>query len=266
MQCWQSRIALPVLAVIVLAALFAPLMSAYPPNETDFQAIMKVPSSEHWFGTDEVGRDIFSRVLHGARTSLSVVAVSLTIGAMTGIVIGLVAGWVGGAVDVILMRMMDALLAFPLLVLALAIIAVLGPDLTNAILTIAIVKVPAFARVTRGELLILRDLDYITAMRAMGASTGRILLKHILPNASGPVIIYFSLAASQALMTDAALSFLGLGVQPPTSSWGGMVSIGMQNWNAWWMSVFPGLAIGLTVLSLNLLGDALRDALDQRLR
>jgi peptide/nickel transport system permease protein len=263
---WQGRTGATILTLALVAALFAPLIAPYSPDAIDFDLIMQPPSALHWFGTDEVGRDILSRVIAGARTSLSVVVLAVAISSVAGSLIGLVAGWAGGWVETLLMRIMDAVLAFPLIVLALAIIAVLGPSLENAILAIGIVKIPHFARLMRGEVLALKELDYVKAIRTLGASTPRILARHILPNALGPVLVYVSIAASLALMTEASLSFLGLGVQPPTPSWGGMVSVGLQNYQFWWMSFFPGLAIFLTVLGFNLLGDAIRDALDARLR
>jgi len=238
----------------------------YSSADIDYMAIMMPPDDAHLFGTDEVGRDILSRCIEGARTSLIVVFSAVAFSAVVGMAIGLVAGWVGGLTEKILMRVMDAVLAFPLIVLALTIIAILGPSLSNAILAIGIVKIPHFARLTRGEVLSLKELDYIKAMKTLGASEARILLRHILPNSIGPVLVYVSIAASLALMTEASLSFLGLGVQPPTPSWGGMVAVGMQNYQFWWMSIFPGLAIFLTVFAFNLLGDAIRDAVDARLQ
>ncbi|MCF8482463.1 MAG: ABC transporter permease [Rhodospirillum sp.] len=262
---WQGRIGGGIVTFFTLMAVFAPWITPHSPTEVDFMSVMVVPTLEHPFGTDEVGRDILSRVILGARTSLLVVVAATLISSVAGAAIGLVAGWVGGWVDTLVMRVMDAMLAFPLIVLALAIIAVLGPSLTNAIIAIGIVKIPHFARLMRGEVLTLRTLDYIKAVETMGLGLPRILLRHVLPNAAGPVLVYMSIAASLALMTEASLSFLGLGIQPPTPSWGGMVSVGMQNWHFWWMSFYPGLAIFITVLAFNLLGDAIRDAMDRRL-
>lgn len=261
----QGRIGGGVVALVTLMAILAPWITPHSPTEVNYMAIMLPPDATHWFGTDEVGRDILSRVILGARTSLVVVAVATALSTLVGSGIGLVSGWLGGWTDRLIMRVMDAMLAFPLIVLALAVIAILGPSLANAITAIAIVKIPHFARLMRGEVLVLRNLDYVRAVETMGLSTPRILLRHVLPNASGPVLVYMSIAASQALMTEASLSFLGLGIQPPVPSWGGMVSVGMQNWHFWWMSFWPGLFIFVTVLAFNLLGDALRDALDRRL-
>jgi peptide/nickel transport system permease protein len=261
---WPGKVGGGLVAILFVIAALAPWIAPYSPTVVDYTAIMLPPSWGHPFGTDEVGRDILSRVMVGAQTSLVVVVVATFISASIGSMIGLFAGWIGGVTEKIIMRSMDALLAFPLIVMALAIIAILGPSLTNAIIAIGIAKVPHFARLVRGEVLTIRDMDYVRAVETLGLSTPKIILRHVLPNATGPVLIYMSIAASLALMTEASLSFLGLGVQPPTPSWGGMVSIGMQNWHFWWMSFFPGLAIFLTVMAFNLLGDALRDALDRR--
>ncbi|MGK6316696.1 ABC transporter permease [Neorhizobium sp. DT-125] len=263
---WQGAVGASILAVALFCAIFAPWIVPYSSADIDYMAIMMPPDHMHLFGTDEVGRDILSRCIEGARTSLIVVFSAVAFSAVVGMAIGLVAGWVGGLTEKVLMRVMDAVLAFPLIVLALTIIAILGPSLSNAILAIGIVKIPHFARLTRGEVLSLKELDYIKAMKTLGASEARILLRHILPNSIGPVLVYVSIAASLALMTEASLSFLGLGVQPPTPSWGGMVAVGMQNYQFWWMSIFPGLAIFLTVFAFNLLGDAIRDAVDARLQ
>lgn len=261
-----GRVALVVLALLLLAAALAPVLAPYDPAAVDYDAVLVPPNAAFWLGTDEIGRDILSRVLFGARVSLQVVLVSICAALLIGSSIGMVSGYLGGRVDTVIMRVMDGLMAFPVLVLALAIIAVLGPDLVNAMIALAIVNIPGFARLVRGEVLVQRELEYVHAARLLGASPGRVMLRHIWPNVSGNVIVYASLRASTALITESALSFLGLGVQPPTPSWGYMVAIGMEYSNAWWLSFFPGLAIFLTVLSLNFLGDALRDMLDPRLR
>ncbi len=262
---WQGAFGVSVLAFIVSMGLLAPLIQPYSPLDIDPDNFMGPPSHTHWFGTDEVGRDILSRVLSGATVSLQVVTLSIGLALIAGSVLGMLSGWLGGVWDAVIMRVMDAFLAFPLLVLALAIVAVLGPDLMNAMLAIAITKTPGFARLVRSEVLSLREVEYVKAARAAGASPVRILARHIWPNVSGNVVVYGSLSASQALITESALSFLGLGVQPPIPSWGYMVATGIQFYQAWWMSFFPGLAIFLTVLAFNFLGDAVRDALDARL-
>jgi peptide/nickel transport system permease protein len=259
-----GRIGSLALTGLLLAALGADWLAPNDPNEIHYDFILSAPDTRFWFGTDELGRDILSRVLFGARVSLQVVAAAVLVSLAVGAAIGLVAGYVGGKVDELLMRVMDGLMAFPALVLALAIVAVLGPDLVNAMIAIAVVNIPGFARLVRGETLVVRGLDYVQAARAMGASPTRIMMRHIWPTVSGNVLVYASLKASAALITESALSFLGLGVQPPTPSWGYMLATGMQYSQAWWMSIFPGLAIFITVLGLNLVGDATRDVIDPR--
>ena len=263
---WQGIFGLSVLAVTLLVAIFAPWLAPHSPIDPDMELILAPPSAAHWFGTDEIGRDVASRVIYGARVSLQIVVAAVGLALLAGSSIGLLSGWLGGRWDTAIMRCMDALLAFPFLVLALAIIAVLGPDLTNAMLAIAITKTPGFARLVRSEVLTLKNVDYVRALVAVGASDTRILARHVWPNVAGNVIVYGSLAASQALVTESALSFLGLGAQPPTPSWGSMIATGMDYAASWWCSFFPGLAIFLVVLAFNVLGDALRDALDPKLR
>jgi peptide/nickel transport system permease protein len=265
LSSWQGLFGVIVLGTVIAIGLAAPWLAPYSPIDIDAENMMEAPTRLHWFGTDEIGRDLLSRVMHGATLSLQVVTVAVGLALVFGSALGLLSGWLGGAWDALIMRVMDAFLAFPLLVLALAIVAVLGPDLTNAMLAIAITKTPGFARLVRSEVLALREIEYVKAARAAGASHVRILWRHIWPNVSGNVIVYGSLSASQALITESALSFLGLGVQPPAPSWGYMVATGIQFYQAWWMSFFPGLAIFLTVLAFNFLGDAVRDALDTRL-
>jgi peptide/nickel transport system permease protein len=256
---------LVVLATIVVAAIVAPWLAPYDPTEVHYEALMMPPSAEFWLGTDEIGRDILSRLIYGARVSLEVVVVAILAALVVGAFIGLLSGYVGGRVDNLIMRIMDGLLAFPLLILALGIIAVLGPSLLNATIAIAVINVPGFARLVRGQVLVVRELDFVQAARALGAGHLRIMLKHIWPNVAGNVIVYASLRASSALITESSLAFLGLGAEPPTPSWGQMLSTAMEYWDAWWMSVFPGLAIFITVLAFNFLGDGLRDALDARI-
>jgi peptide/nickel transport system permease protein len=265
LTAWQGQFGVVVLAIIVSLGLLAPWIAPYSPTDIDPEAFSMPPSAAHWFGTDEIGRDVLSRVLHGATVSLQVVVLAIGIALVVGSVLGLISGWLGGGWDTLIMRVMDAFLAFPLLVLALSIVAVLGPDLMNVMFAIAITKMPGFARLVRAEVLSVRGVDYVVAAQAAGASSWRILSRHIWPNVSGNVIVYGSLSASQALITESALSFLGLGVQPPTPSWGYMVATGIQFYQSWWMSFFPGLAIFLTVLAMNFLGDAVRDAFDARL-
>jgi peptide/nickel transport system permease protein len=258
-------VGLAILAAIVFAAIFAPVLAPFAPDDVLVGEPHSPPSATFWFGTDEIGRDVLSRTIYGARVSIQIVVFALAGAIVVGSAIGLAAGYAGGVWDAVTMRIMDGLLAFPLLVLALAIIAVLGPDLLNAMIAIAVTKTPGFARLVRGEVVRLRRIEYVRAAEAAGASDIRIVLRHVWPNIMGNVVVYGSLSGSQALINESALSFLGLGVQPPTPSWGYMVATGMQFWQSWWMSFFPGLAIFLAVLAFNVVGDALRDALDSRL-
>lgn len=256
-------IGLAVILLVVFMALFAHWLSPYDPTYLDYDAILQPPSAAHWLGTDELGRDIASRIIFGARVSVFIVVISISLAIVVGTLLGIVAGYFGGRIDDLVMRLMDGLQAFPMLALALAIVAALGPDLKNAAIAIAIVNVPRFARLVRSRVLAIRELDYVQAALALGYGDLRIMLRHIRPNILDDIIVFASLRASTALITEAALSFLGLGVRPPTSSWGVMISTAMQYWDAWWMTVFPGLAIFVMVLALNFLGDGLRDTLDQ---
>jgi peptide/nickel transport system permease protein len=261
-----GRIGLLVSALVAFCATFAPWVMPHDPAGIDYEAILAAPHAKYLLGTDELGRDILSRIIEGAQVSIQVVFLAIALAFVAGSLVGLASGYFGGMVDDVVMRVMDGLLAFPILVLALAIVAVLGPDLVNAMIAIAIVNVPGFARLVRGQVLSIRELEFVQAARALGASDLRIMLRHILPSVVGNVVVYASLRASTALITESSLSFLGLGAQPPTPTWGGMLATGMQYWDAWWMSVFPGLAIFLSALALNFLGDGLRDAMDSRLQ
>jgi len=266
---WRHRLGragVLIVLTLVIAAVGARFFAPYDPTEIHYDHILTPPDSRFWLGTDELGRDIFSRIVFGARVSLQVVAAAVALSLVLGAAIGLLSGYARGRLDDVAMRIMDGLMAFPALVLALAIIAVLGPDLFNAMIAIAIVNTPGFARLVRGETLVVRELDYVQAARAMGASPLRIVTRHVWPSVSGNVLVYASLKASAALITESALSFLGLGVQPPTPSWGYMLATGMQYTDAWWMSIFPGLVIFVTVLGLNLIGDAARDVIDPRVQ
>lgn len=225
------------------------------------------PSSEHWFGTDNLGRDVYSRVIYGTRVTLYVAFSSVFVGAIVGVTLGMVSGYYGRWVDGLIMRLMDVLLAFPGILLALAIIAALGASLNNVIVAIAIFSIPTFARIVRGSTLAVRQLEYIEAIRALGARDGKIIFQHVLPNVISPIIIQATLYIATAILIASGLSFLGLGAQPPTPEWGLMLAAGRDFiWNAIHVSLFPGLAIVLAVLSFNLLGDGLRDALDPRMK
>lgn len=256
-----------VLLLLVLAALLADQVAPYDPLKQDFRIERQPPSLAHPFGTDDLGRDVLSRVIWGARSSLAAGAVAATIALVIGLALGMLAGYYGGRADGIIMRAMDVLLAFPYLLLAIAIVAVLGPKLLTAMIAIGIVSVPNYARVVRASVLAVRNLDYITAARALGTSDARIMWQHVLPNVLAPVIVQTTLNVGTAIIDTAGLSFLGLGTQPPNPDWGNMLAGGRSELlNAPWIATFPGLAILVTVLACNLMGDALRDAFDPRLR
>lgn len=261
-----GRIAVGGLALLTFVAIAAPWIAPYDPTAIDLRSIMHGPSWDHWLGTDEIGRDILSRIIYATRIAVLVIIVSIGLSIIGGAVIGVIAGYVGGWIDSVLMRLMDGLLAFPTLILALGIVAALGPSLTNALIAIAIVNVPNFARLVRGEVLALREADFVQASRAIGMPVWRIMAGPIRRHFMGTLLIYATLRASVAIITEASLSFLGLGAQPPTPTWGGMIATGLSFLNrAWWLGVIPGVALFLTVLLLNFLGDALRDALDTKL-
>jgi peptide/nickel transport system permease protein len=254
-----------ILLVLVIVGIFGPWLAPSGVNEVDVENMLQAPSSSHPFGTDELGRDVLSRVIIAARVSLEVGVVSVGLALVAGVAIGLVAGFYRGWVDNALMRCMDVLFAFPVLLLAVAIVAVLGPGLGTAMVAIGVVYAPIFARVTRASVLSVREQVYVRAALSIGASDLRIMRRHVLPNIAAPLIVQTSLSLAFAILSEAALSFLGLGVQPPAPSWGRMLFDGRGFvTDAWWLGVFPGLAILLTVLAFNLVGDALRDVLDPR--
>jgi peptide/nickel transport system permease protein len=267
-QLSQRRMAMAGLAIVlffIAVAVLAPLISPYDPLATSWSAVRKAPSLAHPFGTDEIGRDLLARVIWGTRASLLAGLVSVSLALAAGVPIGLVSGYFGGFVDGTLMRMIDAMLAVPFLILAIALAAFLGPSLANAMIAIGVSQTPIFARLTRGQVLAVKHEDYIEAARAVGNPHYRIVLRHIFPNIVPPLLVQATLAAAAAIIAEASLSFLGLGQQPPDPSWGSMLNtaknfVSQASWMAWW----PGSAIFLLVLSLNLLGDGLRDALDPR--
>jgi peptide/nickel transport system permease protein len=260
-------VALGVVVFFILLALLAPGVSPHDPLATSWSAVRKAPTAAHWFGTDEIGRDVLSRVIYGTRASLLAGVVSVSIALALGVPIGLAAGYVGGWVDGLISRMTDAMLACPFLILAIALAAFLGPSLTNAMIAIGITATPVFVRLTRAQVLQVKVEDYIEAARAVGNSHLRIAVRHILPNIVPPLIVQTTLAVAAAVIAEAALSFLGLGQQPPAPSWGSMLNTA-KNYidNAPWMAIWPGVSIFLLVLSFNLLGDGLRDAFDPRQR
>lgn len=256
-----------VLGAVVVIAVTASFITPYGVNDVDVPQALRPPSGAHWMGTDELGRDVLSRVLMGVQASMKVAVVSVAFAAVVGVTLGVLAGYRGGWLDTVVMRIVDVMFAFPVLLLALAIVAVLGPGLTTTILAIGVVYVPIFARVARASTLSVRVEPYVAMSRTMGTGSGFILTRHILPNITGPLIVQTSLSLAFAILSEAALSFLGLGLQPPQPSLGRMIfdSQGFVTL-AWWMAVFPGLAIFVIVLACNLLGDGLRDVLDPKQR
>lgn len=273
-QAWRRfarrRAALLGVAIVlgfIVLALGAPWIAPLDPIATSWGAIRKAPSAAHWFGTDEIGRDVLSRVIWGTRASLLAGVVSVSISLMLGVPIGLAAGFMGGAVDTVISRITDAFLACPFLILAIALAAFLGPSLSNAMIAIGVSATPIFVRLTRAQVINVKVEDYIEAARAVGNPPWRIALRHVLPNITAPLIVQATLAIAAAVIAEASLSFLGLGQQPPAPSWGSMLNTA-KNYvdNAPWIAIWPGLSIFLLVLAFNLVGDGLRDALDPRQR
>ncbi|MFC0560272.1 ABC transporter permease [Halalkalibacter alkalisediminis] len=251
----------------ILVAIIGPYFTPYEPNVQNYVNKLASPSGEHFFGTDHHGRDIFSRIIHGMSITLYVGFFSVVIGAAIGIFLGIVSGYYGGKLDSFIMRVMDILLAFPGILLALAIVSVLGGSLTNVIIAVGIFSIPVFARIVRGSTLAVRKLEYIDAVRALGASDGRIIFKHILPNVTSPLIVQATLSIATSILTASGLSFLGMGAQPPTPEWGAMLSDGRNYmWDAPHVAFFPGVAIVIVVLAFNIFGDGLRDALDPKMK
>lgn len=263
----MSKFGAAIVLVAVIAALIGPSLAPFDPAAQQLAQRLNGPSATHWFGLDELGRDIFARVVAGARISLMVGVVVVSISSVIGTTLGSIAGYFGGRIDEAISRFIDILLAFPGLLLAIALVAVLGPNLTNVVLALSSIGWVGYARLVRGQVLRAREFEFVQAARALGATTPRILARHIIPTALPVVTVQATLGMGGAILAEAALSFLGLGVQPPTPSWGSMIADGRDLYqlrHAPWTSVFPGLAIGAAVLGFNLLGDALRDALDPR--
>jgi peptide/nickel transport system permease protein len=262
-----AMVGLAVIVIFVLLAVAAPWVTPYDPIAQSWTTVRKAPSALHWFGTDEVGRDVLTRVVFGARASLMAGVISIAIALSIGVPLGLVAGYLGGFVDALISRLTDAMLACPFLILAIALAAFLGPSLGNAMIAIGITATPIFVRLTRGQVMAVKVEDYVEAARAVGNPRWRIALVHILPNILPALLVQATLSIAAAIIAEAALSFLGLGQQPPAPSWGSMLNAAQRFLvNAPWMAIWPGLAIFVTVLSFNLLGDGLRDALDPRER
>jgi peptide/nickel transport system permease protein len=262
-----SWVGLVIFLIVALAAIFAPLLAPHDPVEQNILYKLKPPTAEYPLGTDAFGRDILSRLLYGARISLVIGFVSTIAAMLIGSLIGLLAGWYGGRFDTLVMQAMDMLLAFPSLILGLLIVAMLGPSMTNIILAIALTSIPAFARIARAPTISVKEREYIEACRALGYSDARIMGGHILPNIFPEILVMGSLWLANAIRTEASLAFIGLGVKPPTPTWGGMIREGFENiLDSAWLAVAPGLAILVVVFALNLLGDGLRDAIDPKLK
>ena len=262
-----SWIGLGLFLLVCALALAAPWIAPHDPLDQNILKRLKGPSVEFWMGTDAYGRDIFSRILYGARISLIIGLVSITIALITGTAIGLLAGYFGGRIDIIVMQTMDVLLAFPSLILGLIIVAMMGPSVTNLIIAIALTAIPPFARIARAPTIVVKEREFIEAGRALGYSHARLMGGHILPNILPEVLVMGSLWLATAIRVEASLAFIGLGVSPPTATWGGMIREGFENiLDSFWLAFFPSIAILLVVFALNLLGDGLRDAIDPRLR
>ena len=256
-----------IIVFFILVSVFPVLFASHAPNRIDIVQILRAPSAEHPLGTDDLGRDVLARMAHGARISLSVGFVAVGIAIAIGLVVGLLAGFYGGWVDAVLMRFVDMMLCFPAFFLILSVIAFIGPSIWNIMIIIGLTGWMGVARLVRAETLSLKERDFVAAARAQGAGDGRIVFRHILPNTLAPILVAATLGVAGAILTESALSFLGIGVQPPTPSWGNILTAGKDNIEfAWWLSLFPGLAILVTVLGYNLLGEGIRDAADPRLK
>ena len=263
-----SVIGLFIIIFNLIIAIFAPQIATHDPNEMSLTSALLLPGEEqHLLGTDDFGRDLFSRIVYGSRVSLIVGVVSILIGGTVGTILGLFAGYKGGFTDSLIMRIMDALYAFPYVLLAIALMTVLGTGLPNIIIAVSVINIPGFARIVRGETLIVREQEFIEAARAVGAGNLRIIFGHILPNCVAPIIVYGSMSMAGAILSEASLSFLGLGIRPPNPSWGSILKDGQEYLTLMpHIAAFPGIAILITVLGFNLFGDGLRDALDPRMK
>jgi peptide/nickel transport system permease protein len=256
-----------VVILLCLMAFFAPLIAPFSPEEQDFASYLQPPSRKFLFGTDEQGRDVFSRVVFGSRLSLRIGIISVSIACVAGVILGTIAGYSGGIADLAIMRFADIMLAFPQILLALALLAIMGPGLTTVMIAVGISAIPSYMRVVRSSVLSAKETEYVLAARATGCRTARLMFRHVLPNCIAPALVLATTGMAAAIITGAALSFLGLGVQPPTPEWGSMLSNGRRFLrHAPWMMFFPGLFITIAVMSINLFGDGLRDALDPRLK
>lgn len=266
-RSWQAMLGLTMFLILVFAAIAAPLIARYDPNKQDYFNLMSKPSAEHWFGTDELGRDIFARIVYGARISLTVGLIAVSISLVLGTALGAIAGYYGGPADSIIMRFMDILMAIPAILLNISIVAALGTGLENVMIAIGISSIPAYCRIVRASILSLRGQEFIEASRAAGAGSFTIIMQHILPNCLAPLIVQATLRIGTAILSCASMSFIGLGIVPPTPEWGAMLSTGRDFLrDAPHLTAFPGGAIMFAVFSMNLIGDGLRDALDPKLK
>jgi len=262
-----SMIGLSILVTFTLAAIFAPSLTSYDPAKMSVREALQPPSRAHLLGTDMLGRDVLTRLLYGGRLSLRIGFIAVGIGTVFGVTLGGIAGYWGGWVDEVISRLVDIMLAFPGILLAIAVVAVLGPDLQNLMIAVGIGTVPGFARLMRGQMLAAREYDYVTSARAVGCTHTAIIVRHVLPNVMAPVVVFATLAIAGAILAGAALNYLGLGAQPPTAEWGLMLAESRdQMRRAWWLPTFPGIAIMLTVMGINALGDGLSDAFNPHLR
>jgi peptide/nickel transport system permease protein len=261
----MAMVGATIILIWAVVAIAAPIVAPYDALAQKIEDRLGPPSAQHLFGTDELGRDVFSRVVYGARISLPVGLLVVLFATLVGALVGALAGYIGGLFDLLIMRLADITLAFPSIVLALAIAAALGPSLRNALIAMILVWWPEYARLMRGQVLSVKNDDYVQAARTLGASDTRILLRHIIPNTLAPIIVKASLDAGSAILTIAALSFIGLGAVPPTPEWGAMISMGRFKFYQWWLTTFPGLAVLSVVLGFNFLGDGVRDAFDPRM-
>ncbi len=256
-----------VITLLAIVALAAPLITPYPPHQIDLTAILQAPSAQHWLGTDQLGRDVFARMVYGAQISLSVGFIAIGIATFIGLIVGALAGYYGGRTDAWLMRLVDIMLCFPSFFLILAVIAFLEPSLVNIMIVIGLTSWMGVARLIRAEFLRLRQTEFVLAARSLGLADAPLILKHLLPNSMAPIYVTVTLGVAGAILVESGLSFLGIGVQPPTASWGNLLTAGKETVEvAWWLVLFPGLAILITVLAFNLLGEGLRDVLDPRLQ
>ena len=262
-----SWIGLVVFLIVVVAAILAPVLAPFDPNDQNILEKLRAPTLEHWLGTDSFGRDTLSRLIYGARISLIIGVVSTLAAMVIGTAIGMLAGWHGGRLDTVTMQAMDVLLAFPSLILGLILVAMLGPSMVNIIIAIALTSIPPFARIARAPTIAVKEREFVDAGRALGYSDTRILIVHILPNILPEILVMASLWLANAIRTEASLAFVGLGVKPPTATWGGMIREGFENiLDSYWLALVPGVAILIVIFALNLLGDGLRDAIDPKLK